>query len=81
MSRPTPLPEDAGIDFALSVPLLVPRFLAVLLLPEDRLPLPAEVLDRLPVFFFLAAICFPHKSVIVVKDLRNLASLVFRDEE
>jgi len=38
--------------------------LEAILLPEERLPDPEEALDRLPVFFFLAAICFPHKSVL-----------------
>jgi hypothetical protein len=65
MSLPTPLPEEAGCVFALPVPAPVLRLLAALLLPEERLPDPAEFFDRLPVFFFLAAIYFPHKSISV----------------
>jgi hypothetical protein len=65
MSRRTPFPEDAGCVFVLPVPAPVLRLFAALLFPEERLPDPAELLARLPVFFFLAAICYPHKSVIV----------------
>ena len=71
MSRHTPLPPDAVCAFVLPVPALVLRLLAALLFPEERLPDPAVAFDLLPVFFFLAAICFPHKSVFVFLGLRK----------
>lgn len=72
MSRPTPLPEDAGCAFVFPAPAPVLRFLAALLFPEERLPDPEGAFDLLPVFFFLAAIYFPHKSVIVFSGLRKM---------
>jgi hypothetical protein len=69
MSLHTPLPPDAVCAFFLPVPALVLRLLAALLFPEERLPDPALAFDLLPVFFFLAAICFPHKSVLYFRPV------------